>query len=317
MSDSGAPSGRSDPGAIWTGMEMIVWGGNALNTGGRYIPATDTWGPVSIAGAPSGRRFHTAVWTGDRMVVWGGSGAAGQVFDTGGRYDPLSDTWSPTALVNAPAARGRHTAVWTGTAMLAWGGVVEDVVTGSGGRYFPDADGSPDADQDGVTICEDDCDDADPAIFPGAMQICDGKNNDCSASGWPATSGTNESDDDGDGPSECQGDCNDANAQVWGLPGAVPDLLFASATALCWEPPLSPGGTSVIYDVLRSGGPNDFFIGSACVETDDASDRLATDPSVPPAGGLSYYLIRGGNACGEGSLGSSSAGLPRTGRSCP
>ena len=29
--------------AVWTGTEMIVWGGNG-NTGGRYDPATDTWG---------------------------------------------------------------------------------------------------------------------------------------------------------------------------------------------------------------------------------------------------------------------------------
>ena len=32
--------------AVWTGSEMIVWGGfhiDTLNTGGRYIPSTDSW----------------------------------------------------------------------------------------------------------------------------------------------------------------------------------------------------------------------------------------------------------------------------------
>src|SRR6185369_8398267 len=47
-SATNAPVGRTSPTAIWTGSEMIVWGGrdqngNSLNTGGRYNPTTDTW----------------------------------------------------------------------------------------------------------------------------------------------------------------------------------------------------------------------------------------------------------------------------------
>ena len=38
---------------------------------------------------------------------------------------------------------------------------------------------SQDADQDGVSIAEGDCDDSDPSIKPGAVEICDGKDNDC------------------------------------------------------------------------------------------------------------------------------------------
>ncbi len=37
----------------------------------------------------------------------------------------------------------------------------------------------PDGDGDGVTVCEDDCDDTDDSVFPGAPEICDGKDNDC------------------------------------------------------------------------------------------------------------------------------------------
>ncbi len=64
--------------AVWTGTEMIVWGGmdvhfNFLNTGGRYNPGTDSWTPTSVTNAPSGRVFHTAVWTGSQMIVWGGA----------------------------------------------------------------------------------------------------------------------------------------------------------------------------------------------------------------------------------------------------
>src|SRR5262249_9123479 len=51
-STTDAPSARSAHTAVWTGSEMIVWGGrdgqfNLLNTGGRYNPTTDTWTPTS------------------------------------------------------------------------------------------------------------------------------------------------------------------------------------------------------------------------------------------------------------------------------
>ena len=54
----GAPDGRQNHTAVWTGSEMIVWGGfpgygPCLNTGGRYNPATDTWTATSALGAPT------------------------------------------------------------------------------------------------------------------------------------------------------------------------------------------------------------------------------------------------------------------------
>jgi len=44
-----------------------------------------------------------------------------------------------------------------------------------------------------------DCDDENPAVYPGAPQICDGLNNDCNAPGWPDLTGTNEDGEDTDG----------------------------------------------------------------------------------------------------------------------
>src|SRR6185295_15864783 len=75
------PSGRVAAAAVWTGSEMIVWGGrdyfggfHNLNTGGRYNPATDAWTATSTGpNVPSGRESHAAVWTGSVMVIWGGS----------------------------------------------------------------------------------------------------------------------------------------------------------------------------------------------------------------------------------------------------
>ena len=73
---SNAPPGRYLHTAVWTGSEMIVWGGGyqapLLNTGGRYNPSTDSWTATSTTNAPTGRYGHTAVWTGSEMIVWGG-----------------------------------------------------------------------------------------------------------------------------------------------------------------------------------------------------------------------------------------------------
>ena len=116
------PTARFVHTAVWTGTEMIVWGGSYLNTGGRYDPATDSWTPTSTAsGVPSGRESHTAVWTGTEMIVWGGSD--GSYLNTGGRYDPATDSWTATSTASGvPSARDSHTAVWTGTEMIVWGG---------------------------------------------------------------------------------------------------------------------------------------------------------------------------------------------------
>ena len=63
--------------AVWTGSEMIVFGGmSSVGTiygdGSRYDPATDTWQLLPALGSPGARQSHVAVWTGTEMVVWGG-----------------------------------------------------------------------------------------------------------------------------------------------------------------------------------------------------------------------------------------------------
>ncbi len=123
-STADAPSARAGHTAVWTGSEMIVWGGGApsgyFNTGGRYDPSTDSWTATSTANAPDARAGHTAVWTGSEMIIWGGYSSSD--LNTGGRYNPSTDTWTATTTSNAPSARELHTAVWTGSEMILWGG---------------------------------------------------------------------------------------------------------------------------------------------------------------------------------------------------
>src|SRR5262249_3732338 len=141
-SSMNAPIGRSSHTAVWTGSEMIVWGGKNLfaifGTGGRYNPITDAWTATSINNNPFPRTAHTAVWTGTEMIVWGGFDGSDGV-NTGGRYNPSTDSWIPTSTLNAPLVRDFHTAVWTGTQMIVWGGhmVSNDFELNNGGLYNP------------------------------------------------------------------------------------------------------------------------------------------------------------------------------------
>src|SRR5438876_6571885 len=55
-STTNAPNGRADPTAVWTGSEMIVWGGffydgsyHYFNSGGRYCAQSS--GPFTLTGA--------------------------------------------------------------------------------------------------------------------------------------------------------------------------------------------------------------------------------------------------------------------------
>jgi hypothetical protein len=147
-STSNAPDARTFHTAVWTGSEMIVWGGQGgtgitfFNTGGRYHPSVDSWTPTSTTNAPEARRLHTAVWTGSEMIVWGGVNESGDVRQTGGRYNPITDSWTATSITNAPTARTLHTAVWTGSDMIVWGGFSSPIrpPLNTGGRYDPSTD---------------------------------------------------------------------------------------------------------------------------------------------------------------------------------
>jgi hypothetical protein len=142
-STTNAPDGRLGHTAVWTGSEMIVWGGGTnitlFNTGGRYNPSTDSWTATSTTNAAATRELQTAIWTGTDMIVWGGTDFSTPL-NTGGRYNPISDTWTATSTVNAPSGRYDHTAVWTGTEMIVWAGTDTINSLNTGGRYNPSTD---------------------------------------------------------------------------------------------------------------------------------------------------------------------------------
>ena len=93
-----APTPRMSHTALWTGQEMIVWGGSRLfpnrrqpqNTGRMYLPDMDVWASVNVPLSILPRSMHVAVWTGDFMLIWGGSVDPfyENPLTTGGRYAP-------------------------------------------------------------------------------------------------------------------------------------------------------------------------------------------------------------------------------------
>jgi hypothetical protein len=140
-----APEARHTGTAVWTGSEMIIWGGanrnGDLNTGGRYNPALDTWTATTTTNAPTARGSQSTVWTGSEIIIWGGFHFDGEL-NTGGRYNPITDSWTPTSTTNAPVARDHHSAVWTGSEMIIWGGTgcMSNCNFNTGGRYDPSTD---------------------------------------------------------------------------------------------------------------------------------------------------------------------------------
>src|ERR1043166_7145914 len=139
---TGAPSPRYGHVSVWSGREMIVWGGGSAttsdSTGGRYDPITNSWTATSLVAAPPPTGVSqpgnavTAVWTGREMIVWGASH---------GRYDPVTDSWSTISTTGLVPYRVDHTAVWTGREMIMWGG--GDAFANrlnTGGRYDPITD---------------------------------------------------------------------------------------------------------------------------------------------------------------------------------
>jgi hypothetical protein len=110
---------------VWTGSELIVWGGGAPRgpgprAGAAYDPDTNSW--RRIADAPIGLNLASGVWTGDRMLVFGslldGRNYATTRTSIGAAYDPATNGWRtlPPSRLSPQAT----SAVLAGKRMLAW-----------------------------------------------------------------------------------------------------------------------------------------------------------------------------------------------------
>lgn len=128
---------------MWTGDEMIVWGGGSdgdpFLDGGRYAPSTDSWQPIPAADlSTTAPLLGCCVWTGSELLVWSLSISEDgtSVYPEGARFSPESNAWSSMNQEGAPQVIGCE-AVWTGDEMIVTG---DNGFTATGGRYDPDTD---------------------------------------------------------------------------------------------------------------------------------------------------------------------------------
>lgn len=107
--------GRVGASGVWTGSEVLVWGGlwypsfvfgplRHRRSGNAYDPASDTWHRIPAAPI-AGRYRHEAAWTGTEMLVWGGFPEEGGKRREGAAYNPSTNRWRKIA---------RSPLTWTG-----------------------------------------------------------------------------------------------------------------------------------------------------------------------------------------------------------
>ncbi len=135
------PSAAIDAASVWTGQQLLIWGGNLSagvdsSSGAGYRPDLDVWQTIPSTNSPAPRNQHTAVWSGQEMIIWGGA-SGGNFVNTGARFNPSNAVWNALSTNGAPSGRLGHVAAWTGSRMLVWGGRNGLGVLGDGACYDP------------------------------------------------------------------------------------------------------------------------------------------------------------------------------------
>ena len=111
--------------AVWTGSEVVVWGGGdpgdrTVSSGAAYDPIGDTWRRISTA--PIGLNLASGMWTRREMLVFGSLLDDRNLADTktsvGAAYNPATDAWRklPPSQLSPQAT----SAVWVRDRMVAW-----------------------------------------------------------------------------------------------------------------------------------------------------------------------------------------------------
>jgi hypothetical protein len=140
VAKAGAPAGRMDAAAVWTGSEVLIFGGKTSDgaedacEGAAYDPVSDHWRSVVAPGCLS-RGSLRAAWAPKGLLIVG---------------EPEGDTVYPPREGAFLPQRGNRwqnfrvgfgwpeaAAVWTGRALLLWGGFEGTNVVGTGVRIIP------------------------------------------------------------------------------------------------------------------------------------------------------------------------------------
>jgi hypothetical protein len=137
------PEVRDGAAFVWTGSELVAWGGCAPRAsdacdptadGFAFDPANRSWERISAA--PLAATSADAIWTGEEAIfLHPVSGRLG-----GQAYDPRSGEWREISI--APIApRNGGIRVWTDAELVVWGGGRPgEPAARSGAAYDPSSD---------------------------------------------------------------------------------------------------------------------------------------------------------------------------------
>jgi hypothetical protein len=160
-------------------------------------------------------------------------------------------------------------------------------------------------------------------------EVCDGIDNNCDGAVDVGAGPTWFRDADGDahgvstptlqacsqpsGYAAIAGDCNDADAQAFGFPAEVINVILSpkpNGTQLDWTDQAATAGSGTRYDVV-SGLKSELvadngYAHAICLANGVTTNKYRDTRSSPPApGSVIYYLLRAKNSCGHGTFGNS------------
>ena len=119
---------------------------------------------------------------------------------------------------------------------------------------------------------------------------------------------------DPDGDGVCASlDCMPEDSEAWAPPAEASSLAIESdAQTLSWETLAAQAGPGTVYDLMRGSWPASPAAsspGELCVAGLGAA--VTQDATLPDPGETFWYVVRGRNACGTGTFGSSTSGVER------
>jgi N-acetylneuraminic acid mutarotase len=127
---------KDKPTFLWTGTELLIWGGNGANDGYRYNPVTNIWTTMINSNVPTARNFYLANFTGSELVIWGGNDAGnGTALNTGARYNLANNTWTSMNTTNAPAFLYGANSIVENNSLFVYGGSSNYVYSSKMNKY--------------------------------------------------------------------------------------------------------------------------------------------------------------------------------------